>query len=383
MRLMNSINKLIYNSFYIEDKNDFNKKKFLHNNLCIFVLSIYLTIEQAYYGFFASEKKIEQRIFIATAVLMLVYVFVSGLIQKKKVKKIKYYHKAYEISFGLMGFMIAIIRSLQQQNHMFELPSIYIAVIYGFAVFFYFSPKVSLGLYLFSCWLIIQLISVYGFEINHNTYVQDIVSNNIIAWIASIISYRRYVKEYNTQQTIFYKNQELQSITGKLRKKNQELQYISNIDALTNIYNRRKISEILEKDYNKHRLAYSISLIIMDVDYFKSINDTHGHTAGDQVLEQLGELLAKNIRHSDKVGRWGGEEFLIVCPGTDWKEAFELAEKMRKTIEDYDFKINQQVTCSFGIAANKDSDTLTSLIMRADNALYKAKNMGRNRVEEG
>lgn len=367
----------------VKETEKFSKKKFRHNNLCILALSIYLTIEQLYYGFFTSEpESLRQIIFIGTALLMMTYTFISGFIQIKKSEDLFWNHKMYEISFGLAGFVIAIVRSLILQEHTFALPSIYIAVVYGFAVFFYFSPIISFGIYLVTCVVIIILLPVFQPEIIHITYAQDIVTNNIIAWIASIINYQRYVKEYKSQQTIFYKNEELQAKTEKIQKTNQVLQYISNVDALTNIYNRRKLNEILEIEYERCKALHKkISLIIMDVDLFKSVNDTYGHSVGDKVLEQLGELLKKNVNPNDKVGRWGGEEFLIICPETSFEEAFGLAEKIRICTQNHDFQLKKNVTCSFGVATSKATDTITNLIIRADKGLYKAKASGRNRVE--
>lgn len=382
---MNYIQSLIHKFFLVEDIEKFNKRKFVHNNLCIFVLSLYLMFEQLYYGFYTSEPgSFRQKIFIGTALLMMVYTLISGFIQTQNAKNIFWIHKIYEISLGLVGFVIAIVRSLLIQNNTFALPSIYIAVIYGFAVFFYFSPIISFGIYFITCTSIIILLPMFHPEIIHITYVQDIVTNNIIAWIASVINYQRYVKEHNSQQTICDKNKELQAKTDKIQKTNQVLRYISNVDELTNIYNRRKLNEFLEIEYDRCKTSNKkISLILMDIDFFKLVNDTHGHFVGDEVLEQLGELLKRNVRQSDRVGRWGGEEFLIICPETDFEEAFDLAEKIRKIIQNYDFKLEKDVTCSLGVATSKDIDTIANLIIRADKGLYKAKALGRNRVEEG
>lgn len=381
---MKNVYRLIRNFFRIEATEKFYKKKFMHNNLCILILSVYLTFEQFYYGFFTSEfGSLRQKIFLGTAVLMIMYILISGYIQVKKVRTISWIHKIYEISLGAVGFVIAIVRSLMLHNDAFALPTIYIAVIYGFAVFFYFSPMISFGIYFISCTSIIILLPMFHPEIVQVTYVQDVVTNNIIAWIASAVSYRRYVKEYQSQQIISDKNEELQAQTDHVQKTNQILQHISAVDSLTNIYNRRKLNEFLRIEYDKCKASLKkISLILMDVDFFKSVNDTYGHSVGDKVLEQLGELLKNNVNSNDEVGRWGGEEFLIICPETDSEEAFHLAEKINKVIQRYDFQLENSVTCSFGVATSKEIDTVTNLIIRADKGLYKAKALGRNRVEK-
>lgn len=134
---MHKMRSFIRNTFSAENSEKFRQEKFRHNHLCIFALSVYLTFEQLYYGFCISEPgSLRQKIFIGTAGLMLAYTAISALIHAKKTGQLTRGHKIYELSFGLSGFAIAIARSLILQNHTFALPSIYIAVIYGFAVFF-------------------------------------------------------------------------------------------------------------------------------------------------------------------------------------------------------------------------------------------------------
>ncbi len=382
---MNYIHSFFHRIFLKENTEDFNKKKFMHNNACILALSVYLTIEQLYYGFYMSAfGGLICKIYYGTAFVMVIYAILSGYVQIKKIRRIYWFHKIYEISFGFFGFIVAIARALMVQNNIFALPTIYVAVIYGFAVFFYFSPTISFSIYCLTCASIIILLPVFQPEVIHITYVQDILSNNIIAWIASVITYERYVREYKSQQVISNKNKLLKAKTNRIEKKNKVLQYISNVDDLTNIFNRRKLNEILEIEYDRCKQSNrEISLILMDVDLFKSINDTFGHNVGDKVLAQLGEILKNNVSQSDKAGRWGGEEFLIICPETESEGALMLAEKIRKVISNYDFKLDYNVTCSFGVATSIETDTITDLMLKADKGLYKAKKGGRNRVEEG
>lgn len=367
-----------------QNTKEFNKKRFMHNNLCILALAIYLTLEQLYYGLFTvNEVGLMKVTYLITASIMVVYAVISVYIHTKKVKGISWFHWVYQISFGFWGFAVAIFRSLMIQNSSFALPTIYIAVIYGFAVFFYFTPLVTFAIYSITSILLIIFLPMCQPGFLHITYVQDILSNNIIAWIASIISYRHYVKEFKTQMLICNKNDLLQAKTNKIERTNEALRYISNVDALTHIYNRRKLDEILELEYDRCKLVNrKISLILMDVDLFKSINDTYGHNVGDKVLQKIGEILKDNVRKSDRVGRWGGEEFLFICVETNLEEAFNVAEKIRKKIEGFDFNIGVKVTCSFGVTTNKKIDTITNLIHRVDKGLYKAKESGRNRVEK-
>jgi diguanylate cyclase (GGDEF)-like protein len=118
----------------------------------------------------------------------------------------------------------------------------------------------------------------------------------------------------------------------------------------------------------------------MDIDFFKDINDSYGHTVGDSILKDIVRLVKDNIRESDVFGRWGGEEFLIICPNTTKEDTLLLAEKIRQKIQDYKFGLDITCTMSFGVAKYETSDDEDSIFLRVDKALYIAKNTGRNRV---
>lgn len=153
-------------------------------------------------------------------------------------------------------------------------------------------------------------------------------------------------------------------------------------DRLTGLYNRLKLDEVLESEIARaQRHDTPLSVIIVDVDYFKSVNDTHGHQVGDTVLKEMAATLLACGRKSDTVGRWGGEEFLVVLPNTDMQGAIKTAQKMRLTVEAYPFSVAGDKTASFGVSELSKEDNEDSLIERADKALYRAKMSGRNRVE--
>jgi len=153
-------------------------------------------------------------------------------------------------------------------------------------------------------------------------------------------------------------------------------------DSLTKILNRRSLevgiqeAVMLATQKNKE-----LCLVVMDIDSFKAINDTYGHSIGDAVLREFSGLVAKNIRSGDIFGRWGGEEFLLACEGLSLVKAVALAEKIRGRVEAGSFDGLPKITCSFGVSAMKEGDTMGSLFDRADSAMYRAKNNGRNRVE--
>lgn len=167
----------------------------------------------------------------------------------------------------------------------------------------------------------------------------------------------------------------------QLKKYNKQLKYLSITDTLTKINNRIALDQQLGNcTHMSKRYQQSFSIILLDVDLFKKINDKHGHLVGDYVLKTIALLLKENIRTVDIVGRWGGEEFLIICPDQNVNGAQLLAEKLRIIIENFQFEYSINLTCSFGVSEYKGSDESDQLITRADDALYLAKDKGRNRV---
>jgi diguanylate cyclase (GGDEF)-like protein len=174
----------------------------------------------------------------------------------------------------------------------------------------------------------------------------------------------------------------LQGLVRELDEKNQALEILSVTDRLTGLANRRKLEAALQSEILRARRYGKIfSVILLDVDHFKVVNDTYGHQTGDTVLVQLANLLTKNARETDIVGRWGGEEFLIICPETTLTLVSALAERYRLEMERHDFGQVGRTTASFGVAACQEGDDLQGLLQRADEALYRAKESGRNRVE--
>ncbi|MFT5660027.1 MAG: diguanylate cyclase (GGDEF)-like protein [Sulfurimonas sp.] len=161
-----------------------------------------------------------------------------------------------------------------------------------------------------------------------------------------------------------------------------EMEELSIRDKLTNLYNRVKTDESIKYEIKRSiRYKFNLSLILIDIDFFKLVNDNYGHLTGDAVLVQTAKLLKENVRDSDIVGRWGGEEFIIICPNSEKASAKILADKLRKLIENFDFDVVKHKTASFGLTQFNNNDTLETLIDRADKALYKAKESGRNRVQ--
>lgn len=173
-------------------------------------------------------------------------------------------------------------------------------------------------------------------------------------------------------------------VDEKTRELNLALEEISSLaatDPLTGLHNRLQIDKLLEQQLTSPAaVSEGLAVILIDLDYFKDINDSHGHLIGDQVLQEFSQLLSDHLGEQDLAGRWGGEEFLIICPATSRHLALERAEKLRSQLASHLFTLPVSQTASFGVAQYQPGDSRDSLLQRADQALYQAKEQGRNRV---
>jgi len=178
----------------------------------------------------------------------------------------------------------------------------------------------------------------------------------------------------------------IKELYESLQEKNRLLLEMANRDGLTGLYNHRYFQETLSKDFPKAvRYKEDLSYLMFDIDHFKKFNDTYGHQTGDVVLKTLGSLIVKLLRDSDLAARYGGEEFAVILYHTIKEDAFIIAERIRKTVEEYEFRSEDlvlKVTISIGLASNDHPDVqdAKTLIECADKALYKAKAEGRNRI---
>lgn len=175
---------------------------------------------------------------------------------------------------------------------------------------------------------------------------------------------------------------EQQNARWSLKLRREELEQLYRQDALTGLWNRYRISEFIDLELARYRREqHPFGVILIDIDHFKKINDTLGHLVGDEVLRELSGLLHEHIREKDLMGRWGGEEFIVIVTHTRLEELQQLAEKLRELSEEHRFgKRGLYVTLSLGVTMVQENDTELLLLDRADSALYEAKHGGRNRV---
>jgi diguanylate cyclase (GGDEF)-like protein len=202
-------------------------------------------------------------------------------------------------------------------------------------------------------------------ESTHETKVGEAIYELHISYVPEVGLIRIYVLD----------------ITQRKRAE-EEIYLLATTDSLTGIANRRQFSTLLAGEVDRaKRYGTPMSVAMYDFDYFKRVNDTFGHDVGDAVLQAVTSLVKEKIRVNDVVARWGGEEFMVLMPQSDIEAARNASEKLRLAIAGHHFDKVGTLTASFGVAAFEPQDDLNSLLKRVDDALYRAKAQGRNRVE--
>lgn len=205
-----------------------------------------------------------------------------------------------------------------------------------------------------------------------------------------MINAKKDKSTYYEEQTItpiFDDNNEIQhyistsqDITERIAME-EKLKQLATVDSLTGIYNRHKINLEIDSEISRvKRYDGSFAIVMFDLDYFKAVNDTYGHDVGDDVLKKISRHISQYIRESDSFGRWGGEEFILLFPNISQGEVMQTAEKLRELVTDISFDEVSEVTISLGVSTYIKGENKKSLLKRVDDALYEAKNAGRNRV---
>ncbi len=169
------------------------------------------------------------------------------------------------------------------------------------------------------------------------------------------------------------------AVLGESSRQKRHLEHLAMVDGLTGLRNRRWLDEAFTRQLTRAiRAGQRLSLLMVDIDHFKRLNDVHGHPFGDAVLQRVARTLAEGLRPQDLLARYGGEEFAVLLPGIEVQNAVAIADRLRRAVEASD---GTQVTVSIGVACLQREDTLPSLLGRADEALYRAKAAGRNRSQ--
>ena len=283
---------------------------------------------------------------------LVIFLFISISIYKKGNQFIKIFLTAhiFYIIFSLYGLMFYM----------------------GIVDFNYISSR-SMGIGIIIEALILSYLISYKFKkIEQEKKLEQLLKQNALndkSKIELLLEEKNKLLDISQQKSI------------ELTKLNKQLEQLSITDKLTKLYNRTKIDSFLEEQlkYAK-RYKECFSVILLDIDFFKKVNDTHGHQTGDIVLKEFSAILKSNIRETDVLGRWGGEEFIIICPKTNLEETLVVAKKIKSKIENYNFTTIVNCTASFGISNYKIDLDIKDIIKNADDALYEAKKNGRNRI---
>ena len=219
---------------------------------------------------------------------------------------------------------------------------------------------------IFTKWIPIK----YEQDVNYKIVWQIVLA--IVVFLALMIYWNRKIAKANTL---------LKEAQKDIEEKNKELNRLALTDNLTTLFNRRKLEELIQAEIDKgYHVDNSFCLSILDIDHFKEVNDKYGHQRGDSVLVEIASVLKDSLRITDYVGRYGGEEFIIIFPESSIADVKLIIEGVRLKIAQYDFEGVEHKTASFGLTAFKAGDTIETVVKRADNALYEAKENGRNRV---
>ena len=183
------------------------------------------------------------------------------------------------------------------------------------------------------------------------------------------------------QKMVELRTHELSEINLQLAKKVHEVERLATVDPLTSLANRYYFEHKIETEVSRaKRFNQPLSLIAIDIDHFKNINDDFGHASGDKALVAMANIILKNIREVDTAARWGGDELMIILPNTQLTDATDLAEKLRVLIGELQLEIDTNITASFGVSEYSLGETTKHLMIRTDGALYEAKESGRNLV---
>lgn len=222
-------------------------------------------------------------------------------------------------------------------------------------------------------WTRLQIKEVTNY---HLVWQLGVVAGIIIMLLAAW-NYRSRYFNLRLQE----KNQQLEQTRRELESAVEKLEFLSNHDPLTHLYNRNHFDNTLCRvQQRKSSTDQCFSLVLVDIDFFKQINDNFGHSVGDDILRELANILRSTAREQDQVTRWGGEEFVIFCQHSTAAETQILCERIAAAIAAFSFSHNISLTCSFGIAEQQENEVLLHCFERADKALYKAKQAGRNRI---
>lgn len=305
---------------------------------------------------------------LSAIVLLLVFSGILFAIPVNSVNRIKPVHKRLnQIMIQLFCFHMTVIA--MGDTLINGTIAAFMGSIFAIASFVFTSNGFGFQLF-FSNLILMLILLLYASEMTGESYAIQMMNAVIYVTISFLLS--RFLFYYQLRD---FANRKL------IKKQNQELENLAMHDHLTGALNRRSfLKKATEETTRSIRYQYPVSVILFDIDFFKKVNDTFGHAAGDAVLVSISRLIYSNIRSSDLFCRWGGEEFILLSPEADAQKIMKIAEKLRTLIEQNKPANTPEVTASFGVTQYRESEPFDKMIQRADTALYEAKENGRNCV---
>jgi diguanylate cyclase (GGDEF)-like protein len=233
------------------------------------------------------------------------------------------------------------------------------------------STIVKIALVMFAVEILIML-GIYWFELQLPNWKLALADASLLAIIVAIIAYFLFIRP---------KDRQVRAIMAALEESRLDAENLARFDALTGVLSRRALFEAFDAEVERaKRYGNALACIMLDLDHFKTINDTYGHQFGDVVLRRIAGVISEHCRTNDHLGRYGGEEFLIILPNTQIDSATKLAERVRSAVAGTSLDRNEErITLSIGVAEwRNDDDSTSRLISQADRALLEAKAAGRN-----
>lgn len=273
---------------------------------------------------------------------------------------------------GTTGYLFGGVETITAQS-----PWFYIIFILPFAsvVFSVRIVQRTLATILFPVVYYLCFFRFDGSRMAREVVFSGVSLNLVVATIFMSVMLGQMI--YNLNRNNFFQSRED-------KKQRREIRDLANHDQLTGLYNRRKFEERIQEEFKRSkRYDLDLTVMIIDLDHFKHVNDTFGHQTGDEVLEVIGDIISSATRRSDLAGRYGGEEFCVALPETHLEKSLELAQRIRERLKERTFQSNGEefnVTCSIGVAQLEEEEEFSDLLERADNLLYDAKHEGRDCV---
>ncbi len=290
-------------------------------------------------------------------------------------------HKATVYVLLVVGFIYFPFVFFTNAGNQGAAPLYFVLIMIYFA-FYFTGRRLALTILVLVAYDIFMMLLAYAYPFLVTPYPDDLsafidlcVGVSLVGTIITVIAYTTF-NGYHKERV------NSKALLLELEKRNKELEYLSVRDPLTGIYTRRyfmeKLQEQLEFIMGKEKQLY---VMMVDVDFFKSVNDTHGHLYGDEVLIKIATTIGSMIRSFDILARYGGEEFIVLVTHLKGEDSFGIAERIRKAVESISYRYGETITVSIGLTDYHLGDSISTIVNRADECLYMAKKNGRNCVQ--